>query len=45
MTLAAILASLSDDVTIRVAGHDEPLRGEPTASFLFGVLTRELTGS
>jgi len=24
---AAILAALSDDVTIRVAVHDEPLRG------------------
>jgi hypothetical protein len=40
---AAILASLSDDVTIRVAVHDEPLRGMDTASFLFGVLTQELT--
>lgn len=39
----AILASLSDEVTIRVAVHDEPLRGKDTASFLFGVLTRELT--
>ena len=39
---AAILASLSDDVTIRVAVHDEPLRGKDTASFLFGVLTQEL---
>ena len=39
---AAILASLSDDVTIRVAVHDEPLRGKDTASFLFGVLIQEL---
>ena len=39
---AAILAALSDDVTIRVAVHDEPLRGKDTASFLFGVLTQEL---
>jgi hypothetical protein len=39
----AILASLSDDVTIRVAVHDEPLRGKETADFLFGVLTQELT--
>jgi hypothetical protein len=39
----AILASLSDDVTIRVAVHDEPLRGKETAEFLFGVLTQELT--
>jgi hypothetical protein len=40
---ASILASLSDDVTIRVAVHDEPLRGKDTADFLFGVLTQELT--
>jgi len=40
---ASILASLSDDVTIRVAVHDEPLRGKDTAGFLFGVLTQELT--
>lgn len=40
---AAILAALSDDVVIRVAVHDEPLRGKDTASFLFGVLTQELT--
>jgi hypothetical protein len=39
---ASILASLSDDVTIRVAVHDEPLRGKDTAAFLFGVLTQEL---
>ena len=40
---AAILASLSDEVTIRVAVHDEPLRGKDTSSFLFGVLIQELT--
>lgn len=40
---AAIVACLSDDVTIRVAVHDEPLRGKDTAAFLFGVLTQELT--
>ena len=40
---AAILAALSDDVTIWVAVHDEPLRGKDTARFLFGVLTQELT--
>ncbi len=39
---ASILASLSDDVIIRVAVHDEPLRGKDTAAFLFGVLTQEL---
>lgn len=40
---ASIVASLSGDVTIRVAVHDEPLRGKDTARFLFGVLTQELT--
>jgi hypothetical protein len=40
---ASILATLSDDVTIRVAVHDEPLRGKDTAEFLFAVLTQELT--
>ena len=39
---AAILASLSNEVTIWVAVHDEPLQGKDTASFLFGVLTQEL---
>jgi hypothetical protein len=39
----AIVASLSDDVTIRVAVHDQPLQGKDTAAFLFGVLTQELT--
>jgi hypothetical protein len=39
---AAILAALSHDVTIRVAVHDEPLRGKDTASFVFGALTQEL---
>jgi hypothetical protein len=39
----SIVASLSDDVTIRVAVHDELLQGKDTAAFLFGVLTRELT--
>jgi hypothetical protein len=39
---ASIVASLSDDVIIRVAVHDEPLRGKDTAAFLFGVLTQEL---
>jgi hypothetical protein len=38
----AIAASLSDEVTIRVAVHDKPLRGKDAASFLFAVLTREL---
>ena len=40
---ASIVASLSDDVTIRVAVHDEPLRGKDTAGFLFRVLTQQLT--
>lgn len=39
---ATIVETLSDDVVIRVAVHDEPLRGKETAAFLFGVLTREL---
>jgi hypothetical protein len=39
----AILATLSDDVSIRVAVHDEPLLGKDIATFLFGVLTQELT--
>ena len=39
---ALILASLSDDVVINVAVHDEPLRGKDTAAFLFGILTQEL---
>jgi hypothetical protein len=38
----AIVAALRDDVTIRVAVHDEPLQGKETAAFLFGVLTQEL---
>jgi hypothetical protein len=36
------VSSLGDDVTSRVAVHDEPLRGKDTAGLLFGVLTREL---
>ena len=40
---ARILACFSDEVTIRVAVHDEPLRGKDTAGFLFGVLTHELS--
>lgn len=39
---ASIVASLSDDITIRVAAHDQPLPGKDTATFLFGVLTQEL---
>jgi len=30
---ATIVASLSDDVTIQVAVHDEPLQGKVTAEF------------
>ena len=40
---AAIVATFSEDVTIRVAVHDQPLRGKDTAGFLFAVLTQELT--
>ncbi len=39
----AIVASLSDAVTIRVAVHDQPLHGKDTAAFLFGALTQELS--
>lgn len=39
----AIVATLSDEITILVAVHDQPLRGKDTAAFLFGVLTQELT--
>lgn len=39
----SILAALSEEVTIRVAVHDQPLHGKDTAAFLFGVLTQELT--
>jgi hypothetical protein len=39
----AIVASLSDEITILVAVHDQPLHGKDTAAFLFGVLTQELT--
>jgi hypothetical protein len=39
----SIVASLSGNVTIRVAVHDEPLQDKDTAAFLLGVLTRELT--
>jgi hypothetical protein len=38
----AIVASLSDDVVIRVAVHDEPMQGKQIAQFLFGVLVAEL---
>ncbi len=38
----AIVASLSDDVVIRVAVHDEPMQGKQIAQFLFAVLVAEL---
>ena len=37
-----IVAALADDVVIRVAVHDAPMRGRDTARFLFGVLAEEL---
>ncbi len=37
-----IVAALADDVVIRVAVHDAPMRGTDTARFLFGVLSEEL---
>jgi ketosteroid isomerase-like protein len=38
----ALMATLADDVVIRVAVHDEPLQGKDVADFLFGVLREEL---
>jgi hypothetical protein len=38
----ALIASLREDVVIRVAVHDEPMQGKQTADFLFGVLRQEL---
>ena len=37
-----IVASLADDVVIRVAVHDAPMQGKDTARFLFTVLAEEL---
>ncbi len=37
-----MVAPLADDVVIRVAVHDAPMRGRDLASFLFGVLSEEL---
>ena len=37
-----IVATLADDVVIRVAVHDAPMRGKDIARFLFGVLAEEL---
>jgi hypothetical protein len=39
----AIVSMLADDVVIRVAVHDAPIRGSDTARFLFGVLSEELS--
>ena len=33
---------MADDVTIRVAVHDQAMHGRETAEFLFGVLSEEL---
>ncbi len=38
----AIVGLMADDVTIRVAVHDEAIHGRETARFLFGVLSEEL---
>jgi hypothetical protein len=38
----AIVGALADDVVIRVAVHDAPMRGSDVARFLFGVLAEEL---
>lgn len=37
-----IVGLMADDVTIRVAVHDESMQGKETAQFLFGVLSEEL---
>lgn len=37
-----IVGLMADDVTIRVAVHDEAMHGRETARFLFGVLSEEL---
>ncbi len=37
-----IVGALADDVVIRVAVHDAPMRGNETARFLFSVLAEEL---
>lgn len=38
----AIVERLTDDITINVAVHDDPLHGKDVARFLFGVLQQEL---
>jgi len=37
-----LVGTLADDVTIRVAVHDEAMQGREVASFLFAVLSEEL---
>ena len=37
-----LVGTLAEDVTIRVAVHDEPMQGREVAFFLFGVLREEL---
>src|SRR4028119_2417352 len=37
-----IVGLMANDVTIRVAVHDEAMHGSETARFLFGVLSEEL---
>jgi ketosteroid isomerase-like protein len=37
-----IVGLMADDVTIRVAVHDQAMHGTETARFLFGVLAEEL---
>ncbi len=39
---SAIVDALDDDVLIHVAVHDQPMRGNEIAEFLFGVLAEEL---
>jgi len=39
----SIVRALADEIVIRVAVHDAPMRGKDTARFLFGVLAEELS--
>ncbi len=42
LDVEGIVGLMAEDVTIRVAVHDEAMRGRETARFLFGVLAEEL---
>jgi hypothetical protein len=42
LDVSGIVGLMADDVTIRVAVHDQAMHGRETAEFLFGVLSEEL---